>query len=46
MVFWSVFLGHISVGFIGFNKPPIEDDQLPVETHSFHYTQYKSHYNQ
>ncbi len=25
-------LGHIAIGFSGFNKPPIEDDQLPAET--------------
>lgn len=33
--FFSV-LGHISLGFIGFNKPPIEGDQ--VETHRVHYS--------
>ncbi len=40
MVFCSVLglglglglvLGHIPLGFIGFNKPPIEGDQLPAE---------------
>ncbi len=25
-------LGHIPLGCIGFNKPPIEGDQLPEET--------------
>ncbi len=30
MVFCSVFLGHIPLGFSGFNKPPIEGDQLTV----------------
>ncbi len=24
--------------FIGFNKPPIEGDQLPVETNRVHYS--------
>ncbi len=44
-VFWDV-----SLGFTGFNKPPIEGNQLPVETnrhnYSFQSNQYKSHYNQ
>ncbi len=31
-------LGHIPLGFIGFNKPPIEGDQLPVETNRVHYS--------
>ncbi len=31
-------LGHIPLGFNGFNKPPIEGDQLPVETHRVHYS--------
>ncbi len=36
MGFCSV-LGHIPLGFIGFNKPPIED-QLPVDTNRIHYS--------
>ncbi len=34
MFFCSVFF----LGLIGFNKPPIEDDQLPVETHRDQYS--------
>ncbi len=33
VVFWD-----IPLGFSGFNKPPIEGDQLPVETHRHHYS--------
>ncbi len=29
-------LGHVPLGFIGFNKPPIEGDQSPEETHMVH----------
>ncbi len=29
---WCV-LGHIPLGFNGFNKPPIESNKLPVENH-------------
>ncbi len=32
MGFCSVFLGLIPLGLSGFIKPPIEGDQLPVET--------------
>ncbi len=28
--------GHIPLGFIDFNKPPIEDNQLPVEPNRVH----------
>ncbi len=35
-------LGHIPLGFIGFNKPPIEGDQLPAETHRVHYVSIKT----
>ncbi len=34
----KMVLGHIPLGFSGFNKPPIEGDQLPVETHRVHYS--------
>ncbi len=43
MLFCSVFLGLIPLGFSGFIKPPIEGDQLPVETNI---GKYNSHYNQ
>ncbi len=40
---WVTILGHTSLqdqdqGFIGFNKPPIEGNQLPVETNRDHYS--------
>ncbi len=35
-VYCSV-LGHIPLGFISFNKSPIEGNQLPVETDRDHY---------
>ncbi len=43
MVFCSVFwdIGPIPL-FIHFNKPPIEGDQLPVETHRVHYVSIKT----
>ncbi len=31
-------MGHIQLGCIGFNKPPIEGDQLPVEANEVHYS--------
>ncbi len=34
--FRSEFLGHNPLGFVGFNKPPIEVGQLPVETNRVH----------
>ncbi len=37
MVVCSVFW-DIPLGFIGFNKPPIEGDQLPMETNRVHYS--------
>ncbi len=37
-IFILFFLGHILLGFIGFNKPPIEGNQLPVETNRVHYS--------
>ncbi len=38
MVFCSVFWDIL--GFIGFNKPPIEGDQLPAVTNLIFGTQY------
>ncbi len=36
-MFSVVCFGHIPLGIIGFNKPPIEGDQLPDETHRVHF---------
>ncbi len=38
MGFLQGVLGHIPLGFIGFNKPPIEDEQLAVETNRIYYS--------